>query len=312
MELKVEITVGDYKTIASQAKRRKIEVQDKEVEDSLAFLQKSRAKFSQVQRPAQKGDFVEIEYKYKNRSEKFSRSIKDKFILGQGRLMDGFERNLQGLKGGASKEFFLKDKENKKINFKVKLLSVQNMELPQLNDDFARGLGGFKNLQELQASIKQGIFREKEIAESSRLRQEILEKAVSASDFNIPNSLIEAQRQRLLENLKQKVKQQLKVDFLTYLKTVNKTEEQVLEELLPVAEQGIKSSLLLEEISKRENISVSKQEVEQRVNNFLKQFSDTQRAEKDIDLEGLKRYIREVIRNEKTLATLEGHANNSL
>jgi len=304
-----EIELADFKKIASGIKRKEIEVPEKEIEDAILWLQKSRAKFIFKNQPAQKGDFVEINFQ----SPQIEGGVKqkDSFILGQGQFVGGFEENLEGMNFGEEKEFSLKFPENhskpdlagKEINFKVKMNSIQKMELPEINDQFAKSLGKFENLVALKRSIKEGLEIEKEIAESQRIRQEILEKICRNSSLEVPEILIEAEKNRLLEDLKERVARILQISFNDYLNKIKKSEEEIRNSFSLEAEDKVKKFLLLREISKIERISVSEEEMKEKINQFLKNYPSEKL--KELDLEKLKSYYEEEIRNEKTFQFLE-------
>lgn len=301
-----------YKKIASEVKRNKISVQEKEIEDTLSWLQKSRAKFTLKNQPAEKGDFVEIEFQ----SPKIEAGLKKKdgFILGQGHLIPGFEENLIGMVFGQEKEFSLKFPESHSqkdlagslVDFKVKMNSIQEIELPEINDDWAKNLGNFENLEILKNSIREGINLEKEKEESQRIRQEILEKISQKSEIEIPEILIEEEKSRILEDLKKNVSEILKIPFQDYLSKIKKTEAGLKESFFPTAQKRIKNFLILREIAKREKINVSGEEAREEVNKILKNYS--LEKTKELDLERLKLYIEGEIRNEKTLQFLESFA----
>jgi trigger factor len=308
----MEIELPDYKKIASQIRKRKLQVSEEEVEDALIWLQKSRAKFSLKDSPSQKGDWIEIEYWSSQIDNGFK--IKDAFILGQGKFIPGFEENLENLKSGQEKEFQLtfpenhyrKDLVGKRFDFHVKINSVQKVELPEINDQFAQNLGRFQNLEALKKSIKEGISLEKEERESQRVRMAILEKIAQDTEIKIPEILVEEEKKRMLEDLKTKIPQLLQISFEDYLVKINKTEKEVLDGFSAEAEKRIKKLLILKEIGKRERIEVSKEEIEEEINKILKNYSSVEEAEKELDLEELKMYIEDRIRNEKTLQFLEG------
>ncbi len=180
-----EIELPDYKKIAEQIKTKEVSVEPKEIEDALSYLQKSRAKFSQIDRGAENKDFVEIEYKNGNINN--GKEIKDKFILGEGGFMKDFEDNVLGMKAGEEKEFMAKFPDGtpnkalagKESNFKVKMISVQKMELPEINNEFAKSLGDFDNLDALKENLKEGITMEKTDAEVQRKRGEIEQVGVT-------------------------------------------------------------------------------------------------------------------------------------
>lgn len=313
-----KIELPDYRKIASEVKKRKIFVKDEEIEDSLLWLQRSRAKFIFKNSPCQDGDFVEIEFTEDITNQK----SKDAFILGKGHLIPGMEEKLFGMSAGEEKSFsitfpkghFRKELAGKKTQIRVKMKSVQKVEFPEINDQFAQSLGRFENLNGLKQNIKEGIYREKEIRESQRVRGEILERIAQGATssggrtLEIPQILIDRERKRIIENLKKLVAQNLKISFQDYLARIKKTEKQLFDSLLPQAKKTVKDSLIVREIAKQEKIEVSPEEVRDEINKILKRYPSIEKAEKELDLARLKNYTKEAIRNEKTLARLESFA----
>jgi len=271
----------------------------------------SRAKFSQIERAAQKGDFIELEYSSPQIEN--GKIQKDGFFLGQGYLIPGFEEKLEGMVAGEEKSFSLRfpethSQENlagKEINFKTKMLSVQKVELPQIDDQFAKSLGNFENLNSLKENITKGLKMEKEIKESQRIRQEILDKIAEKISWEIPEILIETEKNRMLEDLKINVRQKLQISFEEYFKKINKSEKEILESFQQDAEKMVKSPLILKEIAKKENIEAKEDEIKEKVNQALGSYPDPEKAQKEVDPERLKLYIEERIKNEKTLQFLE-------
>ncbi|MBZ9571724.1 trigger factor [Patescibacteria group bacterium] len=304
-----EVKLPDYKKIAPQVKRKKISISEKEVEDAISWLQKSRAKFTFKNQPAQKGDFLEIDFQ-SPQIEAGARK-KDGFILGQGHFVSGFEENLEGMVSGQEKEFslefpknyFRKDLAGRTVDFKVKVNSVQKIELPEINDQWACNLGNFENLASLKKSIREGLNLEKEKEERLRVRQEIMAKTIKESESEIPETLIESEKNQMLEELKTRVSQILKISLKEYLDKIKKTEKELKESFFPEAQKRIKYSLVLREISKREKIEVSEEEIKTETNKVLKNYPIEK--VKKLDLKKLKLYIEDTIRNEKTFQFLE-------
>ena len=130
-----EITLGNYKKIAKSVlkERKEVKVEPVEIEKTINWIRGSRAKITKVNREARKGDFISIDV------ESAADSLKDeKFVLGEGHFMPGFEEKLENRKVGESLEFSLTAPENylneklrgKTINFKVKINDVYNREIP--------------------------------------------------------------------------------------------------------------------------------------------------------------------------------------
>lgn len=317
VELKIEVTIlpevklPDYKKIASSVTKRKIEVKDSEVEDTLKWIQKSRAKFSAKLGPASEGDLVA--FSYQATEIEGGKEQKDQFVIGEGHLLPGIEQVLIGMKPQEEKEIEIsfpanhiyKELAGKTIKLKIKIESVQKIELPEINDEWARSLGDFKDLEKLKTSIKEGIKKEKEKIESQRVQAEILEKIGKESEVEIPQLLIDLETENTMNDMKQRIPQMLGISFEDYLKQANLTEEKLKESLLPEVMKKIKEFLVLQEIKKREGIQASNKEIEEEANKFLAQFDSPESAEKVIDPQTLINYTKERIENKKTLEMLE-------
>lgn len=303
-----EIQLPDYKEIASKVKVNSIEVDEKEIEDALNYLQKSRAKFSQIDKGAELKDFVEIEYENENINQ--GKMVRDRFTIGEGGFMKDFENNILGMKAGEQKEFKAKFPENtpnnlagKESNFKVKMISVQKMELPEINDEFAKSLGMFDTLVALKNNLKEGITLEKREAEKHKNRAEILANITEKIKFELPETMVEYEKSHSLKDLKKQVDQQFHIPLEEYLKQVNKTEEQIKEGFKAEAEKRIKNFLVLRQVGKLENIEVSNQEIEDEMNKVIRNYSKAE-AQK-IDISQLKEYTKSAIYNEKVFQVLE-------
>ena len=309
-----EVKLPDYKKIARSCQKKEVSVSEKEIEDALNWLQKSRAKYVAKIEPAQKGDFIEIEFS-SPQIESGSKK-QDAFILGEGHLISGFEEKLVGLKAGEEQNFSLTLPQNfptpelkgKEVDFKVKVKTVQRIELPEITDEWAKTLGKFENLKTLKDNIREGFLLEKKQAESQRVRQEILEKIAQATEIEIPEVLINQEKNRMLANLKKGVTQNLQISFQDYLQQIKKTEQEFEAFLLPEAQKRVKNSLILREISKKEHIKADEEEIKEEVNKILKQYSDPKKAEEELDLEKLKVYVEGVIEDEKVFQILESLA----
>jgi len=304
------IVLPDYKVIVSKVEKKEISVMDKDVNDALKWIQQSRAVFTPLDRESKKDDFVEIEYQ--SPQIESNKLFNDKFILGQAKLAPGFEENLEGMRKDEQKEFSVifpgehnnKMLAGKDIAFKVKMKSVQKMELPELNDELASQLGKFKDLASLKNNIKESLKKEKELEQRQKMRNEILEKIAQDSKCEIPEILVENEKDNLLEDLKQRVDQGLKIPFAEYLVQIKKTEKEIKDSFNDAAEKRVKNFLALREIGKKEEIKVSKEEIEEEVNKTLKNYPSKKDVKK-INIERLKDYTKSAMYNEKVFEKLE-------
>ena len=143
------------------------------------------------------------------------------------------------------------------------------------------------------------LKQEKERIEREKLRQEILDKIAAGSKMEIPEVLIDSEKNRMLATIKEQVPQMLGIGFEEYLKKINKTEKEISDSFLPEAERRIKNSLVLREIQKREKIEIPEKELSDEMAKIAKQNPN-------LDKNQLKDYTESVIKNEKAFEYLEG------
>jgi trigger factor len=229
--------------------------------------------------------------------------------------LSGFEDNLEGMSAGEEKSFSLKvpfdwpDKRivGKNLDFKVKMKLVQKRELSDINDEFAKSLGKFESLEELKNSVKDGIIQEKEIKEKQRMRIELIEKAADESEVEISAELIEQEKENMLNELKANIAG-LGLGFERYLEQIKKTIEEIKKEWQEQAKKRVKIGLCLNAIAEKENIQISDEEAESRINEDLKHYENIKDIKKDVDPIKFKEYYKNILKNEKVFELLEREA----
>jgi len=181
------------------------------------------------------------------------------------------------------------------------------MELPEINDELAKQLGGFDTLVALKTSIKEGMTAEKTEEEKQKKRGEVLEKISEKIKIEMPEAVVEYEKQRMLDDLKNKISQSIKISFEEYLASIKKTEKEILETYQREAEKRIKNFLTLKEIGRKENIEVSEKELEEEVQKALKNYNLEHAGHNHgkIDINQLKEYTKGVLYNEKVFQKLE-------
>lgn len=304
-----DVKLPDYKKIVSTVEKKVSQVDDSEVEETLKWIARSRAEFNELSRPCQKGDWLEIEYQ--SPQVEMNRQFEDAFLLGEGKFMPGFEDELGGLEANGQKEFkitfpvdyFNKELAGQEASFQVKIKAVKEMKLPEFNDDFVQKIGRFKDVAELRANIKDGIRKEKDDAELQNWRNDVLQKISRELKVELPEGLIEAEKERLLSNLKAEIDEHLKISFDDYLKQIKKTNQELEAELAKQAEQRLKGFLILRAIGQKEGIEAAEDEITQAIDKFLTGYP--QEHQQEVDRQRLKEYYREKIEHEKVFQLLE-------
>jgi len=143
------------------------------------------------------------------------------------------------------------------------------------------------------------LRQEKERIEKEKLRQEILDKIAAGSKMEIPEILIDSEKNRMLNTIKEQVPQMLGIGFEEYLKKINKTEKEISDSFITEAERRIKNSLVLRGIQKKEKLEISEKELTEEMAKIAKQNPN-------LDKNQLKDYTESVIKNEKAFEFLEG------
>jgi len=306
-----EIKLGDYKTVSGKIEIK--EINSEAIEQELKTLQKKKASYLTKDEPAEKGDRVEIDFETRVGGVKLEggESKNHPLIIGEGKFVPGFEEKIIGMKKDEAKEFDLvfpedykKDLAGKKASFKVKINLVQKVDLPELNDEFAKGLGKFEGVENLKENIKKGMTMEKEGKAKEKFRSELIDQVVEKSTVEIPEVLIESELNNMINEFKNNVTQ-TGIKLEDYLKSVNTNLEKLKIEWRSMAEKRTKTGLVMREISTQEEIKISDEEIEQKVNETLKSYPNEEDLRKNMDLEKFKDHMAGVIMNEKVFEILE-------
>jgi len=175
--------------------------------------------------------------------------------------------------------------------------------IPPLDDKFAQSLGKFKNLEELKQNIRNSLKIEKQAKEKEQWRLGVIEEIISQMKGEIPDLLIQAEQEKMLDELKIQLSE-MQLKFEDYLKQIKKTEEELRIELQPLVLKRVKMALILKEIGQLEKIEVKNEEIEAKIQDILSHLPDPNLKNK-INLEELKIFASGLIRNEKVFELLE-------
>lgn len=274
-----EIKIGDYKSvkIKNQSSKIKYEASEKEIDIIIKRLRYQDAKFNDVAREAKIDDRVEINfegYENKVKLENFT-SNNYPLILGEGVLVKGFEENLIGMKKDDEKEFSLKvpsqtkGGKDKKIDFKVKINNIKEVVLSELGAEFAKKFG-HNSIESLRKAIGENIIKEKQMKDTMRLEQEVLEKLAAKTVVDLPLCLIEQEVSRKITELQQRVGP----SFTSFLEKSGKTINDLRKDLAPQAEKTVKIGLMLGELAKEFGLAKNKPKDEQEQKEIVRKTVD--------------------------------------
>ena len=308
-----DIDLADYKAIAEKVlgEKKKAEIKEEETQESLKWLQKSRRKEVLVNRPAKKGDLAEVDFEARVGGVKLEggESRNHPLVLGESKFISGFDEQVENMSIGESKNFSLTAPADfaqaglrgKKIDFKVTLKAVYELALPEIDDQFAASLGSFKDLNALKENIKAGIKMEKEAAEKDRSRQLFAKRVAEESKIEVADALIDEEMENMTHEMKHNLEEQ-GLNFDDYLSSIKKSGDELKKDLKIPAELRVKTSMIFPEISKREEISVSDEELEKKANELVSRHSEFEKFKADTGL--LKNYAYSMIVKEKVFELL--------
>ncbi|MEK7560826.1 MAG: trigger factor [Patescibacteria group bacterium] len=296
-----------------RSEKKDADISDEEMAKALDEIRESRAALITVDRPAETGDAVEIDFVARQAGVKIEQgeSRHHPFILGRGRFIPGFEEELIGMAAGAQKDFTIvvppdwRDTalRGKALDFHVVMQLVQERLIPEATDEFARSLGDFASMEDLTARIKDGIRRGKERDKELRLRNRILEEMRRSSVLGeMPEVLIVEECRALLSEYRSALESS-GMAWTEYLLHVGKTEEKLLKENADKAADRAASALVLRAIARREGITPDDRDVDARVDAFLQTASSDEKRR--LDREALRAHFRGALRNEKVFEFLE-------
>lgn len=313
-----KIKLADYKKI--KLAKNPVKVTVKEVDEVIDTIRTRTAQRKEVKRASKANDELVIDFKgtdAKTKEPINGAEAKDQPItLGSNAFIPGFETELLGLKAGESKTFtitFPKDYQvellkGKKAIFEVTVNKVQELVLPELDDNFAAATGPFKNVKEFKEDVKKQITLEKNNEENARFETELLEKIAEKTDIEIPEILIDEHVERIEEEEKRNLMYRGQT-WEEHLKEEGVSEQEHKQQKRPTALLRVKIGIILAEVSEREKIEVKKEEVEARLQAMKEQYRDPQ-AQAELDKPEALRDIDSRIRTEKVLAILTKYSGN--
>lgn len=268
-----DINLGLYSGL--KIKENPVDVSDEEVREAINELVKIKTRYKPSNGPVEKGDRAEIDFRASLNGNiiEGGKSENHPLTIGDGNFVPGFEDQLLGMRVDEEKSFTLaiprdyyqKNIAGNSLDFTVKLKNLQKPEKITLDDNFARGLGKFKNLAELTKSIKDGLLSEKLIKENEKIKLEIVDKILEKSYVEIPRIMLEKQLDAMMTSFDKELHEK-GFELGLYLAQLGKTQEELRASFKPRAEKEVKTGLLLEELGRRESITVKDREITEKFN----------------------------------------------
>lgn len=289
---KPEVKLGKYKGI----KIDKIEytVSEEDIDKDIEAVRKKNARIITVEdRAVADGDIAVIDFEGFCDGVAFPGGKGENYELeiGSGSFIPGFEEQLIGAQKDAEvevnvtfpEEYHAEELAGKAAMFKVKVHEIKAKEYPELDDDFASEVSDFETMAEYRASVKEKLEKAAEERAKTETENAVIEKAVEASSIDIPEAMIEAQIDRMVNDFAQRLSYQgMSLDM--YMQYTGSTMESFREGFKEQAEKQVRTSLVIEQIAKDEGFEATQEEIDEKIVEMSKMYN--------MEIEKLKEYLR--------------------
>lgn len=306
--LKPTVRLGEYHGIKLEPEL--MEIDDEQIKAAMEEIQQEQAVLAPVDRPVQLGDVITIDTEAIVEGKPFLNhkdvvyEVSEKSTLP----LPGFAQSLEGAEKHKERAFRLaipadygiKEFAGKECFFKVTVTEIKKKELPELDDEFAKSLG-YDNLTAMKEKVAANLKAKAEEKSHQELRQKALNAVIELSEVDYPPILADREIDGLLEQEAQHFGFR---EVQDYLKRTSKTEEEYREELRPIAKKRIIHSLVLGKIAEEEKVEIDSSEVDNRVEEIVKDAKDKERMQQFFALPQVRESIEQSLRAEKTIDRL--------
>jgi trigger factor len=289
--LRPEVTLGDYRAIRKPYVAEP--VADSDIERVLKNLLQSYGTTETTERPAQMGDVVSIKFSahlaepVEGEKDELIADVPEQVLIStydDGTVewpYHGFSLELVGLSVGDSKAVrhtfaegdAAEEFQGKDINFNLTVTEVKSLSVPELNDEFAASVGPFADVEALKTSIRAELEVNKNRTYTQEYLRELVDEVVEMSTVKYPPHMLEEEIHQVIHNFEDQLGKQ-NMDMEAYLKTQEKTREAFIEEeVKPIATRRLTRALVLDEISRVENLQLDTDELMNEVSQTLMQMN---------------------------------------
>ena len=293
-----EVELGQYKGI--ECPYSEIEITDEDINGELEEMQKDSARIQSVERPAQNGDTVVIDFVGSVDGEEFAGGKAEGYslVLGSNSFVPGFEEQLVGIGAYEERDVNVRFPEkyteslaNKDAVFHVKCYEVKETLLPELDDEFAKD-NDYDTLEELKKGIYDRLYKSRKAVSDSAFEEQIVDKAAEQMVADIPQSMIEEQLNYLVNRYASYMSAQ-GMQLEEYLQMINSDMATFRENYREQAVKDVRNEVFLQEVARVEGIECTEEDMEEDYDTLAKQYG--------MDLEKVKQAIPEKEMKEEIL-----------
>ena len=318
------VDIGEYASI--RVEETPVEITEDDVQQRLEELRKADAPWEPVERPVEFGDMVTMNALGHIEETAIMNSDDQVYVVEADSPLPypGFAEKLAGMEAGVTGDFTLVLPEDhvdarlagKEAHFDVTIKDIKERRLPDLGDEFAKGVGdGFETLADLRQSVEEELKGEAERAQTTEYREEALKAFVAGATFEFPPLLIDHEVQHMVQRRDRFVKQ-LEVSMDDYLRFTGKSDSEIREEMREHAIERLSRSYALTTLAGEEDLEISDQDIDERVEELVSSREESDDGEAgpgiDLDSEAARSSIRESLLVEQSMDRLIAIAKGEL
>ena len=274
-----EFEVTGYKGV--EIERVPAEVTDEDVDKEIANMADRNSRMVEVDRPAQDGDTVLIDYAGFVGDEQFEGGTAERYPLkiGSGTFIPGFEDQLIGAKKDEDvevkvtfpEEYHSEDLAGKEAIFKCKVHEIKEKEVPEIDDDFVKDVSEFDTLDELKASKREELQKAAEARAEDQMKNSVIEKIFEANDIDVPDVMVEEEIDSSLQQFDQQLRVQ-GMDLNTYVQYMGEDMNKFRESIREDAFKKTKTRMIVAKIVDQEEFDVTDDEIHEYLEDMAKQY----------------------------------------
>jgi trigger factor len=264
------VDLGGYRAI--RLKKEPVEVTGAQVDEVIERYRYESAPWEPAARPVRFGDLLNLDVDGVIAGDSVLNDRAVDYIPRQDSTLPlpGFSVYLEGMTEGQEKEFSLTVPQDyprteyagQECRFKVKVLSVKEKKLPDLDDEFAKGVGdGFASLEALRTNVRERLTKEAESIAGRRFEEQCIQEVLKKASVQASPLLFQQELDMMRQEREQSLRNQ-RVDMDTYLNIIGKSEEEFTEMMRPQADERLRRHLVVHKLAQEEGIQVSPEEVE--------------------------------------------------
>ena len=311
--LEPTVNLGEYTDI--RIEKEAVEITDEQVDDVLQRLRQESAPWEPVDRPVQYGDLLNITVIGTIDGEEVVNDEGIDYIPQEDNVLPfpGFATNLEGMNDQENKAFTITIPEDypreqfagKECAFDLTILSVKEKILPELDDEFSKGIGeGYDTLDELTSHVKDRLSDEAETESTRELESKAIEALVELAKIDASELLYE----REVENMQQERERMLRnqsLDMDTYLSYIGKTPEEFQEELRPTARERLTRFLVLRKLAETEALEVTEEDIQNEVDSLIESAGEnSEQMRRNLSSDAVRSNIGSSLLNQKIMGRI--------